>query len=282
MLVCAAVASAAYVMSPPRLRRRHFRVPFSPTCDVIDDIAAAAISDEEKEMINAVAGPRAAGYGEMLPQGMRALMAATRLRSNDTFVDVGSGSGKLVLQAAADAGVARSVGLELSPTRHAMAQRALDERSAQGAAFAPNVAFILGDALENPQALEVTPLLRTSPLSSPHTSARLTSSFILTSYLATSHRPSAQPPSSSAIICCWEMPFRQSLRSNSPPRRLSEPSSLSNPLPTQGCQGLLLSAKPRSRARCHGRLAASSRASPLPKKLPSMSHLLLSSNFAAL
>jgi SAM-dependent methyltransferase len=163
MLVCAAVASAAYVMSPPRLRRRHFRVPFSPTCDVIDDIAAAAISDEEKEMINAVAGPRAAGYGEMLPQGMRALIAATRLRSNDTFVDVGSGSGKLVLQAAADAGVARSVGLELSPTRHAMAQRALDERSAQGAAFAPNVAFILGDALENPQALEVTPLLRTSP-----------------------------------------------------------------------------------------------------------------------
>jgi len=154
LLLCAAVASAAYIVpGAPISELARRRLP-SPTCDVIEDIAAAAIDDEEKEMINSIAGPRAAGYGEMLPQGMRALIARTRLGRNDTFVDVGSGTGKLVLQAAADSGVARSVGVELSPTRHALAQQALDERIAQGADYASRVAFICGDAIADPAALE--------------------------------------------------------------------------------------------------------------------------------
>jgi len=121
--------------------------------DTIDEIAAAAIDASETEMISRVAGPKGAGYGELLPQGMSKLAASTRLGCSDSFLDVGSGTGKLVLQAAAVHGAVKATGVELSPTRHALAVEALERLSQSNPEAASRVRLVLGDAVESEEAL---------------------------------------------------------------------------------------------------------------------------------
>mmetsp|Transcript_9252 Transcript_9252/g.30561 ORF Transcript_9252/g.30561 Transcript_9252/m.30561 type:complete len:488 (-) Transcript_9252:28-1491(-) len=65
-------------------------------------------------------------YGELTAEGTRTLLnvLARPLRSA-IFVDLGSGSGRVVLQAAMETEALASVGVELSPTRARLAERAL-------------------------------------------------------------------------------------------------------------------------------------------------------------
>lgn len=72
----------------------------------------------DRAAVEACAGPGAAGYGE-LPAGEAArLFGWLRLRPDDVFADLGSGTGKLVLQAAFETEVGRALGVELSRFRH--------------------------------------------------------------------------------------------------------------------------------------------------------------------
>lgn len=59
-----------------------------------------------------------ATYGEIMPAASVQLIDALDLRSGDTFVDLGSGVGKLVLTAALRSKVGRAVGVELGRDRH--------------------------------------------------------------------------------------------------------------------------------------------------------------------
>ena len=80
-----------------------------------------AISKSEEEQIDGMGGSGAHGYGELTTVGFRKLCARLKLKETDFFVDAGSGTGQLVLQAAREYGVRRSVGVELSPSRHRIA-----------------------------------------------------------------------------------------------------------------------------------------------------------------
>ena len=82
------------------------------------------LSARELAPIRAVGGPAADVYGELSSQGFRTLAKRIGLCPSDAFLDVGSGHGKLVIQAC-KFGVASSVGIEMSPSRHSAAQRAL-------------------------------------------------------------------------------------------------------------------------------------------------------------
>ena len=120
-----------------------------------DAIAAAAICNAEAAMIGDVTGSeKAAGYGELLAMGLNALARAVHLCQSDRFVDVGSGSGKLVFQAASMHNVASATGIELSPTRHAMAESALKRLVEADAEAASRVHLIRGDAVSDHQALK--------------------------------------------------------------------------------------------------------------------------------
>ncbi|MBI5851735.1 MAG: hypothetical protein HZB39_12020 [Planctomycetes bacterium] len=72
------------------------------------------------------AGKGAATYGELLPDAASALLAWLAPTTSDVFVDLGSGSGRLPIQAVCETAVGRAVGVELSTGRHAAASRARD------------------------------------------------------------------------------------------------------------------------------------------------------------
>ena len=111
---------------------------------------------------------RASTYGEITRTGGRALFLAMGLTERRAaaavFVDLGSGSGRLVAQAWLDlapaAVIRRAVGVELAPTRHAVAQSAWASVVAAGAAptacavsravprLAKGPEFVLGSLLE--------------------------------------------------------------------------------------------------------------------------------------
>lgn len=95
---------------------------------------------------------KAAGYGELLPIGMLQMGSTARLGSKDCFIDIGSGTGKVALQAATDYNVASSVGIEISPTRHAIAQTALQQLLQTKPDAASRVRLMLGDAMADPEA----------------------------------------------------------------------------------------------------------------------------------
>ena len=79
-----------------------------------------AIPDGERDAINGLhAGASTpACYGEISVAGFAAVLGVMRLERDDVFYDLGSGTGKVVLQAALQTEVGRSVGLELSESRH--------------------------------------------------------------------------------------------------------------------------------------------------------------------
>lgn len=70
-------------------------------------------------------------YGEITYSGMEALYPALNLAPGDTFYDLGSGVGKLVLYVALRGEVARAVGLEVGERRHALAEAAAAHLSAE-------------------------------------------------------------------------------------------------------------------------------------------------------
>ena len=68
---------------------------------------------------------RAHVYGELTPAGVAQLVRATRMTASDSFIDLGSGVGKVVLQVAMLVPGIRSMGIELDSERHEGARRAL-------------------------------------------------------------------------------------------------------------------------------------------------------------
>ena len=83
------------------------------------------LSAEERLALNDPGGLGGSTYGEITTAGFRTLMASCELGSSDSFVDLGSGRGECVLQAASEYRVCRAIGVELAPSRHELAAAAL-------------------------------------------------------------------------------------------------------------------------------------------------------------
>lgn len=79
-----------------------------------------------------VAATRAsATYGEIMPSATAALIEHLDLGRRDTFYDLGSGTGRVVLHVALARPVAASIGIELARSRHRIANNKLAELRGQ-------------------------------------------------------------------------------------------------------------------------------------------------------
>lgn len=115
---------------------RRARFPGAPVSasmpDLLPRLAAAyqgledgfASGPSERARIEAVSGPGAATYGEVLPEGAATLLRWLPVDARDVFYDLGSGTGKLVIHAALATPVSLAAGIELCPLRHRIARRA--------------------------------------------------------------------------------------------------------------------------------------------------------------
>jgi hypothetical protein len=101
-----------------------------------------ALEDKEADLIQAAGGPRAGTYGFLTPDGFDVFARHVRLTADDAFVDLGSGDGALVIQAAADYG-ATAAGIELAESRHAKTVQRLD---AMPADVVSRCSLVCGDA----------------------------------------------------------------------------------------------------------------------------------------
>eukprot|EP00930_Biecheleria_cincta_P048592 TRINITY_DN33880_c0_g1_i1.p1 TRINITY_DN33880_c0_g1~~TRINITY_DN33880_c0_g1_i1.p1 ORF type:complete len:287 (-),score=39.70 TRINITY_DN33880_c0_g1_i1:52-912(-) len=108
-----------------------------------------AIPEEEKQCISDAEGIKA--YGEILPAASLALLMAADLRPKDVFVDLGSGTGKVVVLAALCTAVGKAVGIELSETRAAVSLEAIRKAELQG-----RCAVFAEDFLKAPCLAEAT------------------------------------------------------------------------------------------------------------------------------
>lgn len=108
-----------------------------------------AIPEEEKQCISDAEGIKA--YGEILPAASLALLEAADLGPRDVFVDLGSGTGKVVILAALCTAVGRAVGIELSETRAAVSLEAICKAELQG-----RCAVFAEDFLKAPCLAEAT------------------------------------------------------------------------------------------------------------------------------
>lgn len=79
-----------------------------------------SINGIEREFIEKSGGNPT--YGEILPSSLAQLIQKLNLTKNDTLFDLGSGVGKVCIQVALTS-LANAVGIELSSTRHKLAQK---------------------------------------------------------------------------------------------------------------------------------------------------------------
>lgn len=79
-----------------------------------------SICGTEREYIEKCGGNPT--YGEILPQSLVQLIQELGLTKNDILYDLGSGAGKVCIQVALTS-PAKAVGIELSATRHTLAQK---------------------------------------------------------------------------------------------------------------------------------------------------------------
>ena len=86
-------------------------------------------------------------YGELMPTASLRLLEHLRLGPRDTFYDLGSGVGKLVLLAGMTT-PARAVGVELVEPRHLHARGALDHAVRQGLVPGDRLRFLLADFMK--------------------------------------------------------------------------------------------------------------------------------------
>ncbi|KAJ9602923.1 Nucleosomal histone H3-Lys79 methylase [Cladophialophora chaetospira] len=96
-------------------------------------------------------------YGELLPKFLNKIFEETRLRSDQVFVDLGSGVGNCVLQAALETGC-ESWGCEMMKNCHALADLQATEFAARCRLWGikpGRIRLIHGDFLENREIREV-------------------------------------------------------------------------------------------------------------------------------
>ena len=102
------------------------------------------LPEDDVQKIRTIGGPKADIYGEMTERGLRQFMMAVSATKDDIFLDLGSGKGSLVIQAAQEFGQ-KSMGIELSTIRHEEALENL--QFANTNSNRPNdVLFFCGDA----------------------------------------------------------------------------------------------------------------------------------------
>ena len=131
------------------------RAPSQCRMDAAEQLDAS-VPASEKAMINAIGGSSAATYGEITALGFAQLAHRLKLGPDDVFADLGSGTGKTVLQAASEFGASRAWGVELSPSRHASAMMARNELHHIDPHASQRVILLEGDAAgdEGKRALE--------------------------------------------------------------------------------------------------------------------------------
>ena len=112
---------------------------------------ATKLSREEAAHVRETSNSlKADGYGELTSDSVRHVLSALRLRRGDVVCDLGSGAGRFSLQAAAAHPTARSIGVELAASRHAVAC------DAAARATLPNLALVHGDMLDAVHCSEAT------------------------------------------------------------------------------------------------------------------------------
>ena len=75
----------------------------------------------ERDLLTRASGVDGATYGEIHPLGSARMLRWLHLKSSDRFLDLGSGTGRLPLQAAVTTSVGHAIGVELCPIRHQIA-----------------------------------------------------------------------------------------------------------------------------------------------------------------
>ena len=102
-----------------------------------------------------ISGEHSSTYGEITPAGFRALATSIQLCPADAFVDLGSGVGRCVVQACLEFGCYQSHGIELSPSRHIRAQRALHDVMLHGGVGAVEASLMQGVRLVEGNLLDM-------------------------------------------------------------------------------------------------------------------------------
>jgi hypothetical protein len=101
---------------------------------------------KQKEFIGS---PADATYGEITYRGAKELFADLNLGPNDIFYDLGSGVGKMIVQAYLTTSAKKVVGIELSSLRAQQADKALVAMKKRGLlSSAKQINFIEGDFLK--------------------------------------------------------------------------------------------------------------------------------------
>lgn len=120
--------------------------------DIMNDVYGKSngfgISNDERKMIEDKGGNPT--YGEITPKGLEQLIEYFKenLAKYDVFYDLGSGIGKVATQVALTT-PARAVGVELSPTRHAIAHDIRHELIRENYLKHPNkLRFVEGNILD--------------------------------------------------------------------------------------------------------------------------------------
>lgn len=108
----------------------------------VDEHGYGQGQDEEALVLAARSSPT---YGELMPAATTALVQRLGLGPGDSFYDLGSGIGKVVLQVAMTAAVDRCVGIELVGSRHRIAERMLARLRPLGLLRAREVRLRRGD-----------------------------------------------------------------------------------------------------------------------------------------
>jgi SAM-dependent methyltransferase len=117
-------------------------LPPPPRSQVFDELEEVfycrkgyQIPARERKLVDSTGG--SATYGEALPEGVDALRALLELGPDDVLYDLGSGTGRVVLQLGLTSAAGRLVGVELSPTRHEHAEAAAEALRRRGLRTAP-------------------------------------------------------------------------------------------------------------------------------------------------
>ena len=119
---------------------------------------AMKLGKAEAAHIRASSGSsKADGYGEMTSDSARMVLDALQLQAGDVLCDLGSGSGRFALQAAVAHPQAHCIGVELAPSRHAVAC------GAAARAALPNLALVHGDLIDATHCADAT-LIYVSPI----------------------------------------------------------------------------------------------------------------------
>ncbi len=105
-------------------------------------------SVEERRSADARAGTGTATYGEITVAGAARLLRWFAPTPTDMICDLGSGTGKFILQAASTTDVGLALGIEISPHRHAVAVAARARLAVARPETGPRVRLELADFAE--------------------------------------------------------------------------------------------------------------------------------------